>query len=147
MVRITLRFASPSRACFAREKVPFFPKAIIFLYGDTTKCDGLQRNATWFGRNWPFWCVLPPKWIFLKKRPCGWLPLNHLGFIDYYTNKTQGWLSTWKINWTYIHLHICYWKYTNFWAAFDPIWPYYDLTYKTSSWYLYSTMWPATTTI
>ena len=94
----------PSRACFAHEKVPFFPKAIIFLYGDTTKCDDLQRNATQFGRNWPFWCVLPPKWIFLKKRPCGWLPLNHLGFIDYYTNKTQDWLSTWAITYNYIPL-------------------------------------------
>ena len=94
----------PSRACFAHEKVPFFQKPIIFLYGDTTKCDVLQRNATRFGRNWPIWRVLPPKWTVLKKRPCGWLPLNHLDFIDYYTNKTQGWLSTREITCTYIPL-------------------------------------------
>ena len=61
----------PSRACFAPEKVPFFQKAIIFLLGDKTNSDALQRNATRLGRNWPFCRVLPLQWTFLKKGPVG----------------------------------------------------------------------------
>ena len=33
---------APHRACFAPEIVLFFQKAVIFILGDTTKCDVLQ---------------------------------------------------------------------------------------------------------
>ena len=51
---LVYRFAPPTRACFAPEKVPFFQKAIIFLLGDTKQRNVLQHNATRFSKNWPF---------------------------------------------------------------------------------------------
>ena len=87
---------APCRACFTPEKVPFFKKLLIFYW--EILCDLVKIG--------PFDAFCPPKWTFLKKRPCGWLPLNHLGFIDYYTNITQGWLSGREITCTYIPLTI-----------------------------------------